>query len=591
MSTNREPTYPLLESFVPDEGYFPINILCCSYGMNPKILLTLILYAKGEMNDSYFGSHLTNSIKEKVRSSLRDGMKTLVALTDHSPNLIPNIEDASPSELLLTDRIFEVTPPANNAGSCFHPKIILIMYSNENNDLKGKLYIGSKNLTLSSSQEFGIVMDLVKGKNSKLIDFISSLKTEKCNKDTNTELNKIINVIKKSGLSIPNDYDLYYQSRLNQKTSLFEPVLNKLKSSTEINIISPWIAATPINMLVNEFKKKVNVRCLPIKRNMTALEGLDIQYTSYSSPLDSEGRFHRNTSHEKIVYTKEKGTKRHIFFGSANFTRSGLGIVDKDFWTGNTEIILGAELTSKVLDGRLLIADIIDRDEPETEVDKEKESKACYLMHQVEVLKVVYDTKNKVLNYKFINLPGKKITFRHYLLEDIDGKNYIEFTLSGKGEHETSVNYVNGLAILSSYATMIMIIDGCEVFIDRVLDLDLAITESRSDLSNLSYFKLSKTEVISSLYDILDIPVEINTVSSGVGVGSEWNSERLDYLLENYPLDRLAVKLKKLKSNDINEYKRIVDRIVEISNDLKKISEEQHSEFNTNLEVVLNVTR
>ena len=166
----------LFDEFIPKDGYLLKEMLCCSYGVDPSILITLLLYSMGEVDEAFIAGELDSAGKEKLRECLKENIDKLTALTcKEAPKMG---KDIGTSQLIVTRSIGTLTEGTKGHGT-FHPKIILAIYENEEDkSVYARCYFGSKNISLSNSLEFGSVFELVKNGEdiSSMFKFLSQEK-------------------------------------------------------------------------------------------------------------------------------------------------------------------------------------------------------------------------------------------------------------------------------------------------------------------------------------------------------------------------------------------------------------------------------
>lgn len=347
---------PILEKFIPKDGYELQTLLCLSYSLDASVGIALLAYGLSYVNETYLSSNPSSLKKGELIRAINENLKKSLFVIN-GDGVIGKSKQFSGVEKILMDKIVKRKGRSKKLGS-FHPKMILAIYADSKKNYYGKIYVGSKNLTFSTDKEFGVVLDLVqRGKNKifhkSLMDFLSeSVRKELEEKSHKDLLNTLLNKLKENRLSVDSpDINFYWQDRNKKGIGLWKQIFEKnLPFTKELGVISPWIGNQCLNQLklYNSKIKKYYFWCLEKYaedlKEKKFLEGKCKSVGFAEDPYQNtdnlqEKEFPTQSFHSKIYLFE--GPKNQLAFGSANFTECGLGLGNN---FSNTEILLEYQL-------------------------------------------------------------------------------------------------------------------------------------------------------------------------------------------------------------------------------------------------------
>jgi hypothetical protein len=572
----------LFQEFEPKPGYILENILCCSYGFNPDLFLTLLFYSLGEADEDFSSGALKSEAKEKIKTVLSENLKKCLIVAAREA---PIAEDSAGTiQLALLDRLCSVKAASDTKGT-FHPKIILAIYKDEKGKRYGRFYTGSKNITTGTASEFGAVWEISSGNNGEGISSILvSLAAEPgMGAREKAYLSSLKSKVKE--LKLPDGVSIQLQSRVHQVSCVKDNIKDLVKNAKKIHIHSPWVGEGAIDELKKHIPAscKINLKMLPLKNNLQVIENHQDINVVLDSRLTEKNKFHSGNSHAKILLIENERGVMKLLFGSPYFTNRGVGVRLK-----NTELFalmpkVGSEYNFLKI-GKTVMVDVEGQDVDLTDTERKKKE----LLDSIFVSEVQYEKRMKELVYFIEVAPKFNVKVRHYLIEEFGNKKYIEFELN-KDTKLISVPCDIPLSHISRYMTFHVKFNGNEMRSDQNVHLSDGFYEARVNLATFDYFKLTRVDIIEAFYDILDFPSPLDTSNrkkgNGVSAGSPIN---YDFLLEQYPLDRLAVKLIKARHSNSEVYTRKLKRIKGLIEDLEKEKEPLIVSFLDNLRLVVN---
>lgn len=586
MSSSENLEVLLFQDFSPKPGFTLSQILCTSYGFDPDVFLTLLFYAIGEASEDFSSGSLSHTSKEKLRTVLSEALpKCTIIVAKEAPKLS---ESLSPIQLTVLDQVNTVKSADNTIGT-FHPKLVLALYENDKGDAYGRLYVGSKNLTSAAAQEFGGIFELNKGPtNPDTLNLLDSIEKEPgINKKSQITLKRIRDFIISKKISLPNDINVKIQSRLIRASSLNHHFKDWFTGLTSLHIHSPWVSKGALNIVNNTVKNtKVYIKCLPLERNILALNQFPGVSKLFDSKLTENGFFHRANSHAKILGGFKNSRLTFLAFGSMNLSDRGVGTAKQ-----NTEILATYHPKNNAYNFLKIKPGLPVENGQDFELT-DADQKKIDLLNLLFIKSVNYDKSTKELVYEIESPPPFTLIVRHYLIEEIEGTRYITFKITKKSAETVHVSFLHPISHLSNYCTFTTKGALGDLNVDQSVDLDKSFYEARSNIKVFDYFKLSTSDIADALYEILGYPTpSTNVPSEKNGELKKSNLDLLERVINEFPLDKLALKLYNLKQNDLNKFNQAMARIDAILGDIKLTRLKVFELFEPELKVILDEVR
>lgn len=419
---------PILEEFAPEPGYVLDHLLCLSYSLNPAVASALMVRCLPDI-----GKHVTEIDpaalkKDDIGRAVREIIpRSLFVIDGH--NSIHNIDNMKEFEHLIMSRVEKtgsrLTKSTTPRGA-FHPKLLLALYRPREHDdrpVYGKCYVGSRNFTLDLAEEFGTVLPLVVRSTHKeftrgLGDFLEQAVVGELRRPNHVakvrEIARLLNTLKLGPPEIApvHTIQFHWQDRRKPTTYLWPHLYRHFESADSIGIVSPWLSDQACQHL-HRLKqcKQFKVRCLATETSALNCfkddkpQRLQLAFGSEYSLYNQGDDQNRETDpplHMKYYFTNSgSGLKQILFFGSANFTTSGMGLSSLPN-TGpssylNTEILVQYDLRGDpspyTLSGRPFEAE----DERRPEVDPGE------LLHQewLDALELTWVEFRRVLKVEY----------------------------------------------------------------------------------------------------------------------------------------------------------------------------------------------
>lgn len=564
----------ILTALIPKTG-FSLEALCASsYGVNPRILLAIVGFTLESVDSELDLASMEGAGKGRVLSALESNLKKVLFIRERSLNLEGAREKWDEIEILLADQTVSRWKRDDTMGSQ-HAKFILAVYKNDKGQRYGRLYVGSKNFTAGSCKELGVVMDLVEGKVSGKTSFHGQLLRflEKCiepeligaNRDKNRVFETLSRAIKKSKLGpAVSNVDFLFQTRHSKERKLWAELVTEAQGAKRIDIHSPW--ADP--SIVEELSKKsgqarLHVKCLKDSRfKYTNLPHLTLHFDG----LCLHGKLYERQSHAKaFLFGHEKS--KTLLFGSANMTASGLGISK----TPNTEILLRWRGSEKDFKPLLCQGPGTALDDTEAAALTPTEQEIIQQELFAVDIDLKYSESKKSLIYRLGNLPKMNFVIRHLLLEPVSSgeQKYVDLPISKKSNGETHIEIASSdLKRFSSLVILRAEWKGELIEADRNVDLPPQFYDARIDLKALRAFRLSGDQLIQELLNLADFPVSGG--SGGAGNGESNDLQLWVQWLSRVHLERLALRLFKMKKNDPVLFLQRQKRLERVIGDLEK---------------------
>lgn len=571
----------ILDLIRPPDGFFLDCLLVCTYTFDLDLGLALLAHVSDNSSDSKNILDNTPGNKEKLRQLLSENLpKTLFVCDGHG--ILFDENGVSGVKAVCTNQIVKRTRNKMKLGS-FHPKLILAIYSDEKKNTIGRLYIGSKNLSKSSMQEFGVVLNLEsQGKktqfNSELLVMLKDIDRyeidEHC-QNKRVVLSKAIALVQKHNLtSQKSEVDLYWQSRWNSTPSLSQKVQTIFKKEwLQIHIHSLWVRKSAIQWIVDSAKEAtIKIKCLRERGfDYPALKSNGGYKFEESSSTTSYQKWH-----QKIILFVGK-TKEIALFGSANFTTRAWGFNQ----LRNSEVMVSFNQQAGDFDYLCI------KENLESSMDLSNESQIVDprdeirdQLSQIEV-KTEYLKGKKIIRYCLNhNWRSKlKLNIYHYLAQAPEDGNNIENNkrpvFSGKrlpDEIELPTKDV-GLHLYSSLLRFeAEFKPGEMIYVDSILDLPDVFYNSKSVASNLECFRLDQNQIVAAILDLSGQPLPNESPSTRTGIGGGQTTTEI--FARHISLEKLAFSIHRKKESQPKLYLSEKIRLQSIKKDIEGIIDE-----------------
>ena len=256
----------------------------------------------------------------------------------------------TPLYILLEEMVFQVTNENNvkySKYASFHPKVWLIRYTNDENEILYRIIVLSRNLTFDRSWDLTFTMDGRKAnksssKNNPVIKFIEYLSRYSTDDDKTAKIHQIIDELQ------------YVQFELNSPFEGFEFIVNGIDDSFAIqnqqlftsNSLDKLLIMTPFlsKDVIEGFNSRKNpkspatliTRLQSLDKDLT-LDNFDV-YALKDEIVDGESlisgeteEFTKQDIHAKM-YVVEKTKYTDLYLGSLNASHNAL--------YGNIEFII-----------------------------------------------------------------------------------------------------------------------------------------------------------------------------------------------------------------------------------------------------------
>jgi hypothetical protein len=577
-----QPEIELLSCFVPKPCYSLEGLCATSYGMDPRILLALVGYTLEAIDTSIDTLQFDGSGKGHLLAALAENMDKVLFIRERGLNFSGDRRKSTPFEILICDHIAGRWARTKKLGSQ-HAKVILAIYKNEGGDRYGRLYVGSKNLTAGLSKEIGVVIELLPKMarrshafHDQLLGFFEDgLRPElERASDTKTKVfEKVVKALKESELGPSNPgLSFLWQSRHGTKASLMNALFEEAGGAKRIDLYSPWADPVLLDALSSHSKSaQMHLLCLKDPRYAYKKRPfLTVHFDGIAKPPEKLTLQH---SHAK-AYLFSKGTERTLFFGSANFTTSGLGFKTN---TRNTEVLLrwpDSANQFKELLQKGAGSDI--DDETATIVGLTPAEKLQQEMFNVEIW-LEYSDTNGELVFHFRNSPNHLVTVTHLLLEPFTDQGETDFVVISANPLPKTTSVKISEQNFKKVSSRVILSANCKgelVESDLTVDLPPRFYEARSNLRDLAAFRLARGQLIQELLNIADYP------SGGGGSGGGEQSEPPGpevwmRWLEKVHLERFLLRLSRMKKRDPLLFEQRRKRLDRVIVDLKASEDDQ----------------
>lgn len=578
-------TINLLGAFAPPVGYELAGLVATTYSLNPTVLLAILASCALPLDEKTQSHDIETLSKEERVELVTKALEKCVFLCDHHGRF-ETTKDLNVWDKLSLDSVIKFAGRDSHKSGSLHSKIILAIYKDHKERVCGRLYIGSKNFTLSNCKEFGAIYDLQPDQNKlfhqDLVSFLSYLSSDEINNTSSTNrlsnrFTNVIQMVQKNALSVTDQsLRLFWQGRFRKKND--NTIANQMKKVLDqpwdsLYIHSPWSRKNAIQYFLDALPKSCDifVKCL----NEPRLSTVKSERVEYLYSTSANGEIASWQSHAKI-YLLVKGQRIGMLFGSANCTKDGLGVGS----TKNTEILI---YTEKDLSNYKELC-FNGQTEDDEKIPRYKDTLADKVLCFINSIQihVTFIKHRNVLKYEISiaepsKISGLRLTIDHELLEPAVEKSENETTnslrvfMGAKFPEEFEFNLPHSCKHrLSRLLTITGRWSTGSISTHLVVDLDSSLYEGREKLSALQF---KKSELIQSLADALNIFVpgeDSEPPKEGPG-----GSRTIAAILEGIRVERYALLMAKLKirqplvfASRMNRTNRLLDR-VEKSQDFK----------------------
>jgi hypothetical protein len=615
---------PILEQFAPEPGYALEHLLCLSYSLNPAVASALLMLCLPDIGKEFAEIDTSRLKKDDIGRAVKGIIpRSIFVINGHDS--IQGVDKMREFEHLIMHHVEKAGSRLSRSGSLrgsFHPKLLLAIYRprwDTRLPLYGKCYIGSRNFTLDLAQEFGTVLPLVVNSPYKrfttgLSNFLNQAVIGEVKKTSSvTKIKEIANLINKLRFGPPRligveDVGFHWQDRRNPASYLWPKLYQRFKHADSIGIVSPWLSRQQCKRL-NDLKgcKEFKVRCLGTETH--ALNDfttkppsrLDLaigsEYSIYALGEADKNREIEPPLHMKY-YFANTGRKQVLFFGSANFTTSGLGPSS----LLNTEILAQYDLKSKPYSLSGFPFESEDQSEEKTDSDK--------LLHQewLDALEITWCDFRETLK---LDLPLFKLTMNPWHELTIEG-----FTTSPQKVDDFSENE-EGLKSFSQAESeiwkslfLIGVYKPDKIGFASKLNATIPEHVKDSDLSPLIRISLRwkrdhsvvTTKIVPIPEDILDairksrmlpaglkmttvdylesLAEMIDNVSGATSIkqGKGRSKSYLERLIASITLDRFVYRMAMLRDTKPDHYRSGLERAREILSEMNELEVKNHPE-------------
>jgi hypothetical protein len=565
----------LLEALIPPPDFELACLVGTTYSLSPAVFLAIVSAASFDWNNRGGRVGFDVLTKEEWRALILEKRQNCLIFVDHHGAFEAGAGGLKPLEKVSLDQVIKKRGRDTDEGGSLHSKLIVALYKNSKNAVIGRVYVGSKNFTISQMQEFGVVYDLMQpprqsGNRSFVESLVKYLEYLRDEEGTGTEarrlrpINQALELLRIGSLCVHDaSCSLYWQGRQEDEKrteSLADQLQPLLKQRWKgVYVHSPWTRQSAVRLFADSMPDlPIRVACLK-EPGLSTLKRPNVRYQlSYSAT----GHVQPHQSHAKI-YLFSNDQHSVLVFGSANMTPDGWGL-SVPGCRRNAEILVSTKVSAK--DYRYL-SDIKGR------------------MEEVKASKFGHTVQEKVL--ALLNAIQVRVTFIRepaHLLYEIDQRGKLEgFKESVRIAHaliETPASETSGEIAISNtwplpgkveipweksdlYRISSLIRISCpehDVETHLIVDLDSDFYEGRARLSILQY---KTNEIIESLAQLMDVVLPIEHIESTSSGGNNHN-ERLAALLDGMRVERYAYKMSRLKTREPTNYRMTIDRVTKV---------------------------
>lgn len=565
------PEVCLLECLMPPPGYELFSMIGSTYSIAPSVLLAMVVAANSPRQaDEPFS--LEDRSKEEILDAVQKGPKRSLFFCDHHGRLQEGREMSAHERLILRS-VIKKEGRANNLCGSLHAKVVFALFYDGDRTYRARVYIGSKNLTDTLFDEFGLVAELEQTNapsdafTRSLTGFLQYLQNWEAARvqveDKLQPLRRALNVMREKRFRcvIPGAR-FHWQGRLLRQdqgpawTSLAMAVPGWLERGPPdaVHIHSPWVRQSALQHLMRSCGETTSfsVRCLDDRR-MAVSGDSRVRFDLYHG---SGGNLQPHQPHAKI-YLFQWRRDVMLAFGSANLTGDGWGLAAPGN-RPNAEVLvtLPGDLRTYqqlIVDGQPLHAR---NAEP-----REQDAVDCAL----EVLEAIrvdldYDTETEMLCYRFdwpVDHSLDFVKISHELVEDTDGRTELVVWDEPGFPDGSLVRHgwrADQLYLLSPVLRLLHPASGAMVHV--VLDLDIRFFDLKGQLKCMQY---TTAEFVQSLAHLMEVP--LNGVASRHQPGFPVDDDLAARFIEGLRLERYLYRMARLKHTAPKDYAAAIDRV------------------------------
>lgn len=565
------PEVCLLECLMPPPGYELLSMVGSTYSMAPSVLLAMVVAANSPRQvDEHFS--LEERSKEEILDAVQKGPRRSLFFCDHH-GCLQEDRAMSAHERLVLRSVVKKEGRANNICGSLHSKVVFALFHDGERTYRARVYIGSKNLTDTLFDEFGLVAELEQTDalsdefTHSLTGFLQYLQDWEAARvqvaDKLQPLRKALNVMREKRFRcvIPGAR-FHWQGRLLRQdqrptwTSLAITVPAWLERGppNAVHIHSPWVRQSALQYLMRSCGETTSfyVRCLDDRRMSTGGESR-VRFDLYHG---SGGNLQPHQSHAKI-YLFQWRRNVLLAFGSANLTGDGWGL-EAPGNRPNAEVLitLPGDLRAYqqlMVDGQPLQA---------RSAEPRKNEAVDYALEILEAIRVDldYDAETEMLCYRFDWPVDHSLSFvkiSHDLVEDTDGRSELVVWDEPRFPRDNLVRHgwrIDQLYLLSPVLRLFDPASGAMVHI--VLDLDIRFFDLKGQLKCMQY---TTAEFVQSLANLMEVP--LSGVRGRRQPGFPVDDDLVSRFIEGLRLERYLYRMARLKHTAPKDYAAAIDRV------------------------------
>ena len=567
------PEVCLLECLMPPPGHQFVGMVGSTYSLAPSVLLAMLVAATTPRRDGE--PFALERSKEEILEAIRTAPKRCLIFCDHHATLQENGGLSSHEKLALHCVVKKEGRANNNCGS-LHGKVVIALFQDDHRNHRARLYVGSKNLTDTPYEEFGVVVDLEEVKANDADPVSLSVAAylrylhdwEGAHVQVSTKLDPlrmVLDVLQKRRFrcSLPGVQFHWQGRRLHPDRPLcWTPLAQALRAwvtlaPAAVYIHSPWARATAIDHFVEACgdKTRIVLRCLD-ERQLAIRDNPLVRFDFYHG---SGGQLERYQSHAKVYLFRWK-TDALLAFGSANCTGDGWGIETATGRT-NSEVLLA--LPCKFVTYQKL-ADLQGEVVAPRPAQPRDVAAADHAREYLEAIRVdvVYDTEAGALCYCF-DWPAdhphrcKRVKVVHDLVETTDDITSLVIWDGTGVPSDGVVRRQYDAAQLYLLSPLMRLIDpdsGAQVHL--VVDLDTRFVEGQAQLRCMQY---TTEEFVESLARLMEVSIDGgNHRTPGTPQESHDIVERF---IAGLRLERYLYRMARLKHTSQQEFAETINRV------------------------------
>lgn len=372
------PSVSLLDVACPPEGYRFERMLCMTYSLDARMAVALMAAGfNGSADLEADGEILLKGNPFEVRAFVRRVLERSLFFVQHSAQ---PIQGTVSQEIwpMLQDRVFTVAVPGQGIGASrrwvnFHPKVVLVEFS-KGSERRLRIYLGSRNLSLASARESGLILDFVSRQKAAkgtapastilapLKGFLEQVLIEakrRQRKGSRRDIDDLQEWIASLSVlsgrlccTLPKNItavELFGQWPGGR--SLHKRVAKDLRRARRALVVSPWIDQAGAVTLDRMLPRRSHLQLWVLESEVKNLRHLlgrapqivdELARTIYERGAEKElpeiGFSWRH--HAKVYALDLPGRHSALWLGSANWTRPGLGLEPSS--PANFEILVRA---------------------------------------------------------------------------------------------------------------------------------------------------------------------------------------------------------------------------------------------------------